>query len=212
MAQTYNYIRDPAAIYAESFRLIGEATDLSALPEALHAAAIRIVHACGRPEVVSAIAGTPDIADAVSTALSRGCTVLTDAEMVSHGIIRTRLPDGVDVLCTLKSAGVPGAAKRMGTTRSAAAVELWKPWIEGAVVVIGNAPTALFHLLERLHEGWPKPAAIIGMPVGFVGAAESKQALAEAGLEIPYLTVHGREGGSAMAAAAFNALAGGNEA
>lgn len=207
----FDYIRDPMAIYEASLRAIREETDLSTLSEDLHALALRVVHSVANPEIVTDIAWSEGAAEAGIAALKGGAPVLVDAEMVSHGIIRHKLPGENDVLCTLRMSGVPGAAKRLNTTRSAAAVELWKPWIEGSVVAIGNAPTALFHLLERLAEGWPKPALILGFPVGFIGAAESKEALTLHHCGVPYVTLRGRLGGSAMAAAAVNALAGGNE-
>ncbi|NMM45261.1 precorrin-8X methylmutase [Rhodospirillaceae bacterium KN72] len=203
----YDYIRDPAAIYRESERMIRDATDLSAVPEDLRTVAVRLVHTVGRPEIVSNLIGSDGAVAAGRQALTNGAPVLCDVEMVSKGIIRSRLPVANDVLCTLTLGGVPALASRLGTTRSAAAVDLWQPWLDGAVVAIGNAPTALFHLLERIAEGFPKPALILGFPVGFVGAAESKQALAESGL--PFIALTGREGGSALAAAAVNALCGG---
>lgn len=209
----FDYIRDPMAIYQASFKAIRAETDLSRLPEGLHGLALRVVHAAANPEIVDLLDWSGGAAEAGRTALQAGAPVLTDAEMVTHGIIRRKLPAENNVLCCLNLDGVPGTAKRLGTTRSAAAVEYWKPWVEGAVVAIGNAPTTLFHLLERIDAGWPKPALILGFPVGFIGAAESKRALADhAGdLGVPFVTLHGRLGGSAMAAAAVNALAGGNE-
>lgn len=204
---TADYLKDPAAIYERSFALVREAADLSRFPEEMHGLCLRLVHACGRPEVLDSLDWTEGAAAAGRAALAGGATVLVDARMVADGVIRDRLPEGADVMCTLNVGSVTGIAARLGTTRSAAAVELWRPWIRGAVVAIGNAPTALFHLLERLEEGWPRPALILGFPVGFVGAAESKKALAESGLDIPFITLHGRDGGSALAAAAVNALA-----
>lgn len=213
----YEYIREPAAIYAESFALCRAATDLSRFPEEMHGLVLRLVHSVGRPEVVENLIWDDRLVGAVSQALKNRKPVLCDVRMVADGIIRSRLPAGADVLCTLGFGSTAGMANRLGTTRSAAAVELWRPWLEGSVVAIGNAPTALFHLLERLQEGWPKPAAILGFPVGFVGAAESKEALIEAAgsgrLDIPFIAMRGRDGGSALAAAAVNALAGnGSEA
>ncbi|WP_259781330.1 precorrin-8X methylmutase [Aestuariispira ectoiniformans] len=209
----FDYIRDPMAIYQASFKAIRAETDLRRLPEALHGVALRVVHAAANPDIVDLLDWSEGAAEAGIKALKNGATVLTDAEMVSHGIIRRKLPAENAVMCCLKMPGVPGTAKRLNTTRSAAAVENWKPWVEGSVVAVGNAPTTLFHLLERISEGWPKPALILGFPVGFIGAAESKRALADhaAELGVPYVTLHGRLGGSAMAAAAVNALAGGNE-
>ena len=203
-APRYDYIRDPAAIYRESERMIRAVTDLSGIPEDLRGVAIRLVHTTGRPETMATLAASDGAVPLGLDALKSGAPVLCDVEMLAKGIIRSRLPKDNDVLCTLGLGGVEALAQRLGTTRSAAAVELWEPWIDGAVVAIGNAPTALFHLLERIGDGWPKPALILGFPVGFVGAAESKQALAESGL--PYICLHGREGGSALAAAAVNAL------
>lgn len=205
----YDYERDPAEIYRRSFAIVREEADLSALPEALHPAAIRIVHACGMPEVVADLAWRGDVAAAVGEALAAGAPVFADVRMVCEGVIRARLPACNDLVCTLNEPPVPGLARRLGTTRSAAAVDLWRDRLEGAVVVIGNAPTALFHLLERIAEGFPRPAAILGFPVGFVGAAESKEALLESPLDIPCLVLRGRRGGSAIAAAALNALAAG---
>lgn len=205
----YDYERDPAQIYRRSFSIVREEADLSALPETLHPAAIRIVHACGMPEVVADLAWRGDVAAAVGGALAAGAPVFADVRMVCEGVIRSRLPACNDLVCTLNEPPVPGLARRLGTTRSAAAVDLWRDRLEGSVVVVGNAPTALFHLLERIGEGFPRPAAILGFPVGFVGAAESKEALLESPLDIPCLVLRGRRGGSAIAAAAINALAAG---
>lgn len=205
----YDYERDPAEIYRRSFAIVREEADLATLPEALHPAAIRIVHACGMPEVVADLAWRGDVAAAVGEALAAGAPVFADVRMVCEGVIRARLPACNDLVCTLNEPPVPGLARRLGTTRSAAAVDLWRDRLEGAVVVIGNAPTALFHLLERIGEGFPRPAAVLGFPVGFVGAAESKEALLESPLDIPCLVLRGRRGGSAIAAAAINALAAG---
>ena len=197
-----DYLRDPAAIYARSFELIRAETDLAGLPPALHPLALRLVHACGMPDIVPDLAWGGDPAAAGARALQAGAPILCDARMVAAGIMASRLPRANDLVVTLAE------ARAEGTTRSAAAVELWRPRLAGAVVAIGNAPTALFHLLERLA-AWPeRPAAILAFPVGFVGAAESKEALIAAGgaLGVPYLTLRGRRGGSAMAAAAVNAL------
>lgn len=204
---SYNYIKDPAEIYRESARLIREATDLSTVPEDLQDVAIRLVHTCGRPEILDSLTASPGAVAIGAQALQDGKRIHCDVEMVAKGIIRSRLPNDNEVLCTLTLGGVAPLAQRLGTTRSAAAVDLWEPWLEGAVVAIGNAPTALFHLLERIEQGFPKPALILGFPVGFVGAAESKQALIDSGL--PHIALTGREGGSALAAAAVNALCGG---
>jgi precorrin-8X/cobalt-precorrin-8 methylmutase len=206
------YIRDPDAIYAQSFTTIRAETDLSALPPALHDVAIRMIHACGMTDLVEDIAADPAVVDAGRHALGRGAPILCDSEMVRAGIIRPLLPADNQLLVTLNDAAVPELAKRLGTTRSAAAVELWRDRLSGAVIVIGNAPTALFHLLEMLGQGAPKPAAIIATPVGFVGAAESKAALATGGCGVPWLTVRGRRGGSAIASAACNAIARGRVA
>ena len=200
------YLRDPDAIYAQSFATIGAEADLTAIPSPLRDAAIRMIHACGMVDLAADIAGDPLLPDAVRGALRGGKPVLCDCEMVRSGVIRRHLPHDNALLVTLNDAEVPALAQRLGTTRSAAAVELWRDRIEGAVVLIGNAPTALFHLLGLLDQGVPKPAAIIAAPVGFVGAAESKAALAAKPHGVPYLTVHGRRGGSAIASAALNAI------
>ncbi len=207
----YEYIRDPVAIYAESFAAIRRETDLSRIPEDLHPLALRIVHACGDPAVLKHMSWSPGAGRAGREALELGATILCDSRMVAAGIIRKKLPGANQVLCTLGDVEVPDMAKRLETTRSAAAVELWRDELGGAVVTIGNAPTALFHLLEGIATGWPKPALILGFPVGFVGAAESKEALVQDAGDIPYVTLLGRAGGSAIAAAAVNALAGGAE-
>jgi precorrin-8X/cobalt-precorrin-8 methylmutase len=204
-----DYLRDPAEITRRSFELVRAETDLSALPPALGEVALRLVHACGMPDIVTDLAWRDGVADAGRAALMAGAPVLADCRMVADGVIRDRLAAGNRVLCRLDVPEVPEAARRLGTTRSAAAVDLWRDDLEDAVVAIGNAPTALFRLLELLDDGAPAPAAILAFPVGFVGAAESKQALIEADLDIPYLTLRGRRGGSALAAAAVNALAGG---
>jgi precorrin-8X/cobalt-precorrin-8 methylmutase len=195
-----DYLRDPSAIYERSLAIIRGETDLSGLPANAEAIAIRIIHACGMTDIVSDLRFSADFASAATTALSK--PILTDAEMLRHGIIDKKL----DVICTLNDprAREIGIAKQ--TTRSAAAVELWKPDLEGALVVIGNAPTALFALLEMIDAGGPKPAAIVGFPVGFVGAAESKEELFKKSRGIPFATVLGRRGGSAMAAACVNGL------
>ncbi len=208
-APRYEYERDPAAIYRRSFAIVRGEADLACLPKSLHPAAIRMIHACGMPEIVSEIAWRGDVAGVVARALHAGAPVLADVRMVCEGIIASRLPANNYLVCTLNEPGVPDLAGRLGTTRSAAAVDLWAERLEGAVVVIGNAPTALFHLLERIHQGFPRPAAILGFPVGFVGAAESKEALLESPLDIPCLVLRGRKGGSAIAAAALNALVAG---
>ena len=200
------YLRDPDAIYAHSFSLIRAEVDLARFPEALHGVVLRLVHACAMPEIVRELAWAGDPVGAGRNALVGGAPVLCDVGMVAAGIMRARLPAGNEILTTLDHPGVADVAVGLGTTRSAAAVELWRPRLDGAVLAIGNAPTALFHLLERLT-AWPeRPAAILAFPVGFVGAAESKAALIAAGPGVPYLTLEGRLGGSALAAAAVNAL------
>lgn len=204
----YAYEKDGAAIYRQSFAIIRAEADLSAFTEPEAEVAVRMIHASGLVAAAHDIAFAPGAVPAAAEALRRGAPILCDAMMVDHGITRARLPAGNKVLCHLHHGEVPALAQQLGTTRSAAALELWRPDLEGAVVAIGNAPTALFHLLEMLEQGAPKPAAIIGMPVGFVGAMESKQALAEHPLALPWLTVRGRLGGSAMTAACINALAG----
>jgi precorrin-8X/cobalt-precorrin-8 methylmutase len=205
-APAYDYIREPDAIYRESFARIRKETRLDHLPADIARVAVRLVHASAMPEIVDDLAYTANVVRAAKRALKCGAPVICDAEMVRHGVIRSRLPAANRVLCTLNHKRAAGLGKRRKTTRSAAAVDLWRPRLDGAVVAIGNAPTALFRLLEGLGQGWPKPAAILAFPVGFVGAAESKAALIEAGLGVPYLTLRGRRGGSALAAAAVNAL------
>jgi len=202
----YEYEHDGAAIYARSFAIIRREADLSGFADDEARIAVRVIHACGMVEVARALRFGAGFARAAQAALGAGCPVFCDSEMVARGVTRARLPAGNDVVCTLRDPRTPDLAGRLGTTRSAAALELWGEDVAGAVVAIGNAPTALFHLLERIQAGAPVPAAIIGMPVGFVGAAESKDALAAFG-RIPWAIVAGRQGGSAMAAAAVNALA-----
>jgi precorrin isomerase len=202
-----DYLRDPKAIYAESFRQVRAASDLSRVPADLESVALRLVHACGMPEVLADLVWSDDLAVSARQALKHGAPVLADCRMVQEGVIKSRLPADNDVLCTLQDPRVPALARELETTRSAAAVELWRDRLAGAVVAVGNAPTALFHLLELIADGGPKPAAILGFPVGFVGAAESKEALAAGDHGVPYLALRGRKGGSALAAAAVNALA-----
>ena len=207
MLEPQVYLRDGNAIYERSFAIIRAEADLSRFSLEEAEIAIRMIHACGIVEIADRIVfGGPLVASA-RDALARGAPILCDSEMVAHGISRARLPAQNAVICRLRDAAVPGLAAKLGTTRSAAAVELWAEQLEGSVVAIGNAPTALFYLLELLGGGTPQPAAVVGIPVGFVGAAESKQALAANPLAVPYLTVRGRIGGSAMTAAAINALA-----
>jgi len=201
------YLRDGAAIYERSFAIIREEADLSRFSAEEAAIAARMIHASGQVSVAEHIHFSPGIVTAAREALKRGAPILCDAEMVAHGITRARLPANNEVICTLRDPRVPELAATLGTTRSAAAHELWRDKLAGAVVAIGNAPTALFRLLEMLDEGAPKPAAILGIPVGFVGAAESKEALAADPRGVPYLIVRGRIGGSAITAAAVNALA-----
>lgn len=203
---SYDYLTDGSAIYAESFRLIRAETDLARFPEAVSAAVVRMVHAAAQTDLADDIAFTPGVVDAARAALVAGAPVLCDSTMVATGIIRSRLPRENDVICHLREPGLAELAAELGTTKTAAAVELWKPRLEGAVVAIGNAPTSLFRLLEVVRDTGVKPAAVIGIPVGFVGAAESKQALAENPYGLDYLTVLGRRGGSAIAVAAVNAI------
>ncbi len=202
----YQYEHDGAAIYARSFAIIRGEAELSRFADDEARVAVRVIHACGMVEIARALHFAPGFARAARAALAAGRPVLCDSEMVAHGVTRARLPADNAVLCTLRDPRTPELARRLGTTRSAAALELWGEQMAGALVAIGNAPTALFHLLERIRGGAPRPAAIIGMPVGFVGAAESKEALSVFG-EVPWAIVSGRQGGSAMAAAAVNAVA-----
>lgn len=203
----YDYIRDGDAIYRKSFAIIRAEADLSAFSEDEADVAIRMIHACGLVEAADHFQFSAGFVEAARVALQAGKPIFCDAQMVAHGVTRARLPAGNDVICTLRDPQTAELAKQVGNTRSAAALELWRDQIEGSVIAIGNAPTALFYLLEMLEKGCPKPAAIIGMPVGFVGAAESKEALAENRHGIPFAIVKGRMGGSAMTAAAVNALA-----
>jgi precorrin-8X/cobalt-precorrin-8 methylmutase len=206
MSGPYDYIRDGAAIYRQSFATIRAEAELSGFDAAEARVAVRVIHACGMVEVARQIRFSPGFAVAARGALLRGAPVLCDAKMVAQGITRPRLPSANEILCLLDDPRVPDHAKAIGNTRSAAALDFWGEKMGGAVVAIGNAPTALFHLLELLDAGAPPPAAVIGLPVGFVGAAESKAALA-ADNRIPWMIVEGRLGGSAMAVAAVNALA-----
>ena len=204
---TQDYIKDGTAIYERSFAIIRAEADLSAFSEAEADIAVRMVHACGLVEASRHFVFSAGFVEAGRAALKAGAPILCDAEMVARGVTQSRLPARNDVICTLRDPRTPALAVKLANTRSAAALELWRDRLEGAVVAIGNAPTALFHLLDMLGDGAPRPAAIIGMPVGFVGAAESKDALAASGLGIPFAIVRGRLGGSAMTAAAVNALA-----
>ena len=199
------YVRDGAEIYRRSFATIREETDLSGLPEDVARVAVRMIHACGMVDLAADIGFSAGAVTAARKALLDGAPILCDAEMVAAGVTRRRLPAGNDVVCTLRDPAVPALAAALGTTRSAAALDLWGDRLGGAVVAIGNAPTALFRLLEMVEAGAPRPAAVLGIPVGFIGAAESKEALAASGLE--HVIVRGRRGGSAITAAAVNALA-----
>jgi precorrin-8X/cobalt-precorrin-8 methylmutase len=203
----YPYLRDPDAIYRRSFELIREEADLSCIPGELHPIALRLAHAAADTAILADLACSEGAAAAGRRALAAGAPILVDGEMVRAGIIRDRLPAGNEIICILGDPAVPALAARLKTTRSAAAVELWRGRLDGSVVAIGNAPTALFHLLELIADGAPAPALVCGLPVGFVGAAEAKEALAEFGRGLAFITLHGRRGGSALAAAAINALA-----
>ena len=204
---TQDYIRDGNAIYERSFAIIRAEADLSRFSPSEADIAVRMIHACGVVEAARHFVFSPDFAEAGRQALAEGAPILCDAEMVAQGVTRARLPSCNKVICTLRDPRTASLASKIGNTRSAAALELWAEHLEGAVVAIGNAPTALFHLLDMIDSGAPKPAAILGMPVGFVGAAESKDALAQNSRGIPFAIVRGRMGGSAMTAAAINALA-----
>lgn len=210
MSGRYDYERDGAAIYRASFAIIRAEADLARFSGAAERVVVRMIHACGMTDLPQDVALSAGFAEAAATALRRGAPILCDARMVANGITRARLAAGNEVVCTLDDPRVPALAEKIGNTRTAAAMELWRERLAGSLVVVGNAPTALFRLLEMLDEGAPLPAAVIGIPVGFVGAAESKAALAADG-RVPHLVVHGRRGGSAMAAAAVNALASDSE-
>ncbi|MFL9827361.1 precorrin-8X methylmutase [Rhodoplanes sp. SY1] len=203
---TLVYEKDGAAIYRRSFAIIRAEADLARFSPEEEKVAVRVIHASGMVEVAADLIFSPGAAAAARTALRAGAPIFCDAQMVAHGVTRARLPADNDVICTLSDPAVPLLADKLGTTRTAAAMDLWRERLGGAVVAIGNAPTALFRLLEMLDEGAAKPAAVIGMPVGFVGAAESKEALIADG-RVPSMIVRGRKGGSAMTAAAVNALA-----
>ena len=203
----YDYITDPQAIYDKSFATVRSEADFSGLTENLHDVAVRLIHACGMTDIPADMAWGGDVVAAGRKALQSGAPILVDTMMVRHGIIDRMLPAANEIICTLNDDGVAEVARQRTDTRSAVAVEHWQGNLMGAVVCIGNAPTALFRLLEMLADGAPKPAVILGFPVGFVGAVESKEALIEAGLDIPWLTLRGRRGGSAIASAAVNALA-----
>jgi precorrin-8X/cobalt-precorrin-8 methylmutase len=202
-----DYLRNGAAIYQQSFAIIRAEADLSRFSDAEADVAVRMLHACGVVEIAKNIVFADGVVTAAREALHAGAAILCDSEMVSHGVTRARLPGGNAVICTLRDPAVPALAEKQATTRSAAALELWLDRLEGAVVAIGNAPTALFRLLEMLDEGAPRPAAILGIPVGFVGAVESKEALIANPRGVPFIAVRGRVGGSAITAAAVNGLA-----
>lgn len=203
----FEYEKDGAAIYRRSFATIRAEADLDGLPADVSQVAVRMIHACGMTDLVRDLAYTPQVVDRARKALWAGAPVLCDVAMVASGVTRKRLPADNEVVCTLSDPAVPELARRTGTTRSAAALELWRDRMEGAVIAVGNAPTALFRLLEMIEEGAPRPAAVIGVPVGFIGAAESKDALAEHPSGLDHLVIRGRRGGSALAAAAINAIA-----
>jgi precorrin-8X/cobalt-precorrin-8 methylmutase len=200
-----SYVRDGAEIYRRSFAMIRREADLSRFEPVLERIVVRMIHACGMVDLTEDIAASDGFASAAVAALQAGGPVLCDTQMVASGITRSRMPAANEIVCTLPASGVAELAASLGTTRTAAAVELWRDRLPGSVVVVGNAPTALFHLLEMVAGGVPAPAAVVGVPVGFIGAAESKAALAGSGLE--HVVVHGRRGGSAIAAAAVNAIA-----
>ena len=202
----YDYITDGAEIYRRSFATIRAEADLCGLPPGMTDVAVRMIHACGQVDLPADIAASDGVVESARRALKDGGPILCDATMVASGVTAARLPAGNEVLCLLRDPRVPELAARIGNTRSAAALELLADRFEGAVVAIGNAPTGLFHLLDLIDRGAPRPAAVLGIPVGFIGAAESKQALA-ARTDLEYLVVHGRRGGSAITAAALNALA-----
>ncbi len=202
----YDYIRDGSAIYAKSFAIIRAEANLARFTTFEERVAVRMIHACGMTDLPEDIVFSQTFAESGIQALAQGAPILCDARMVANGVTRARLPADNEVICTLQDDRVPQMAKEMGTTRTAAAMELWRDKLEGSLVVIGNAPTALFRLFEMLDAGAPKPSAVIGMPVGFVGAAESKEELAKR-TDVPWAIVRGRKGGSAMASAAVNALA-----
>src|ERR1700712_94567 len=201
----YEYEKDGAEIYRRSFATIRAEADLSGLPEDVARVVVRMIHACGQVDLVGDVAYSADVVRRAREALDAGAPVLCDAQMVASGVTRRRLPKDNDVVCTLNDPRTPELARSLGTTRTAAAMELWRDRLEGAVVAIGNAPTALFHLLELVAAGGPRPAAVVGIPVGFIGAVESKEALAASDLD--FLVVRGRRGGSAITAAAGNAIA-----
>ncbi|MFF4246161.1 precorrin-8X methylmutase [Streptomyces sp. NPDC001822] len=203
----HQYEKDGPAIYRQSFATIRAEADLAGLPADVSQVAVRMIHACGMVDLVRDLAFSPNAVADARAALRSGAPILCDVAMVASGVTRKRLPADNEVICTLSDPAVPALAAKLGTTRSAAALELWRDRMEGAVVAVGNAPTALFRLLEMIEEGAPRPAAVIGVPVGFIGAAESKEALAAHPSGLEHLVVRGRRGGSAIAAAAVNAIA-----
>jgi precorrin-8X/cobalt-precorrin-8 methylmutase len=206
-ARRYDYVRAPTEIYRRSFSTIRSEADLATLPEDMQTVAVRMIHACGDVDLVNDLVAHPRLVSAARTALEARAVIFTDTQMLAAGITRRRLPADNEIRCLIDDPRASELAAQWGTTRSAAAVSLWGDRLAGAVVAIGNAPTALFHLLELIADGAPRPAAIIGIPVGFVGSTESKIALAENPWDLPWLVVHGRRGGSALCAAAINALA-----
>lgn len=205
----HDYIKDPKAIYAKSFATLREEVDFERFPENMHMVITRLIHSCGMVDIANDVAFSKNFITSAQTALQNGAPILCDCEMVKSGIIKRLLPANNQLICTLNDDETPSIAAAQQTTRSAAAVKLWQQHMEGAVIVIGNAPTSLFRLLEMLSETTARPAAIIGFPVGFVGAVESKQALINANLDLEYIALKGRRGGSAMASAVLNAVAGG---
>ncbi|WBQ07382.1 precorrin-8X methylmutase [Kribbella sp. CA-293567] len=207
MKEQYEYVADGAEIYRRSFAAIREEAALDGLPGDVAQVAVRMIHACGMTDLVRDLAWSGGVVTAARTALRSGAPILCDATMVAAGITRKRLPAGNEVICTLGDPSVPELARKLQTTRSAAAIDLWTDRLAGSVVAIGNAPTTLFRLLELIRDGAPRPAAVLGIPVGFIGAAESKEALAANDLGLEYLVVRGRRGGSAITAAAVNAIA-----
>jgi precorrin-8X/cobalt-precorrin-8 methylmutase len=202
----FDYIKNPAEIYARSFEIIRAETDLSSIPSDAQDIAVRIVHSCGMPEIISELLITEDFTSAARKALAKKRPILVDVEMVRHGIISRQLPDGEEIICTLNDPRAREIGISQSITRTAASTQLWKENLEGSIVVIGNAPTALFALLEMIDAGSVKPACIVGFPVGFVGAAESKAELIANSRGVPYATIKGRKGGSAMASSVINAL------
>ncbi|WP_242910588.1 precorrin-8X methylmutase [Actinomadura terrae] len=202
-----DYLKDGQEIYRRSFATIRAEADLSRFPPDVGRVVVRMVHACGMVDLAESVSHSPGVVASARAALRAGAPVLCDTHMVASGITRKRLPAGNEIVCTLGDPRVPGLAAELGTTRTAAALELWRDRLGGAVVAVGNAPTALFRLLELIDEGADRPAAVLGLPVGFIGAAESKQALAEHPSGLDHLTVRGRRGGSAMTVAAVNAIA-----